>query len=310
MYKAGLPTPLSPMPGQTDDLAAVVVRRLEKPSRGSWGLLKTVVLGVPTFGLLPLFVWSSRFWDYVVDESGALTELAEWSKARGRNPAAVGPLLAAADDTRFRPMPWVQSLIILIFLVGLLATTLRAAAFDFSTLLACTYLHWQAPHHLLYMSRHDVEFVYRAWTIALGLGYVFQWLQVRSHAADVRHFISRFNPIAQAEMLPPVLEPFNGWVYFRPLWIVTAVLLASYGAWWGIPMVLAGMAQRRYTRLTGPHLRRELARRVKDIVALRQMGVGRPGLYAVATARRCGNVRCLAPLNANARFCARCGSRA
>jgi len=88
------------------------------------------------------------------------------------------------------------------------------------------------------------------------------------------------------------------------LWVLTAVVLARYGAWWGIPMVLAGMAQNRYTSVTGKRVRLELAKRVRDIVTLRQM----PDTMLRAISHRCANPRCKASLRPQARFCNRCGS--
>src|SRR5258708_30048128 len=93
---------ISPRPdgSSPDDLAAVVIRRLEGGSRyRAWGLFKTVLLGVPSFGLLPLFAWPVRFREHVAEESEAMKELAQWAKHRGREPAAVGPLFAAAEET-------------------------------------------------------------------------------------------------------------------------------------------------------------------------------------------------------------------
>ncbi|HET6252035.1 MAG TPA: hypothetical protein VFE47_30395 [Tepidisphaeraceae bacterium] len=304
------PFPISAAPSSAydDDLAAVVVRRLEKRSVGTWGLLKTILLGVPSFGLLPLLAWPLRFREYGADETLAMQELAQWAKLRGRQPAAVGPLLAAAEDTALSPLPFIFSLIVAALIVGVFAIQFMhmSAPTDglVSSLLSWTYSVDSRFTGSSPLSQR--EFVYRVWVIGLSIGYAVQWIHIRTHAADVKRFVERFGPIAEAEGLPGVKLPVRGHAYFRPIWILAAVILALYGAWWGIPMVLAGMAQKRYTRVTGKFIRNELAKRVKDVVMLRQM----PAMLTTATSGlpRCSNPRCLAVLRTNSRFCTRCGS--
>jgi hypothetical protein len=289
--------------GYGDDLAAVVVRRLEKRTwRGSWGLAKTLLLGVPSFGLIPLLAWPARFRDYVAEESQAMQELAQWAKMRGRQPAAVGPLMAAAEDTVASPLPLIAALVLSAMVIGVYVIQFAHVPFSLDQLIELTYSRDSRMSGASPLSPQ--EFVYRLWVIALSVGYGIQWLHVRAHAADMRRFVERFNPVVQAEMLPAVRMPMRGVACFRPLWILTAVVLAMYGAWWGIPMVLAGMAQKRYTSLTGRVVRHELAKRVRDVVALRQT----PAMYPPTTSRRCANPRCLASLRPHTHFCTRCGA--
>ena len=281
----------------------MVVRRLENPSPyKSWGLLKTVVLGVPSFGLLPLVMWPARFREYVLDESQAMQELAQWAKLRGRQPAAVGPLLSAAEETSSRPVTFIMSLILAALVVGLAAIQFTHTPFSWGHVLSWTYLN--ATWHPAAMC--GAKFIHRIWVIALSVGFAVQWLHVRAHISAVRQFVNRFNPVAAAEALPAIRFPDSGSVLGTVLWLFVAVALARFGAWWGIPMVLAGMAQRRYTRVSGNVVRGQLASRVRDIVTRRQP----PILIAPmpVMARRCGNPRCLAALRPVARFCSRCGS--
>ncbi|HWE92544.1 MAG TPA: hypothetical protein VG269_01100 [Tepidisphaeraceae bacterium] len=304
MVASGYPTSGAPAAGQ-DDLATVVVRRLERRRAAppSWGLVKTIVLGVPTFGLLPLLVWPFRFREYVTDEAEALQELAEWARARGRRPAAVGPLMAAAEDTSFKTLPLIISMLLAIFVVGAFFLQFtNFIPFTLDSLLGCTYYYTGAPPASPFGSR--IHLLYLAWCVALSLGYVLHWAQVRGHVADVTRFVARFNPVVEAEGLPPVRGRRLPVGIFRPLWVLAAIMLAVYGAWWGIPMVLAGMAQRRYTNVTGRAIRWELARRVKDMASMR----GEPIVAQAPPARRCGNPRCLATLPPAARFCTRCGT--
>jgi hypothetical protein len=287
-----------------DALAASAVRRLESPSdRGSWGLLKTVFLGVVSFGLIPLLAWSARFRDYARDDSEAIRDLAEWAKFRGRQPAAMRSLLAAAEETVPSPLPRVLAIVLAILIAGVFAIQFTHVPFSLDNLLDATYSHDFCPEQSSPFDRP--EFLYRVWVAGLSVGYAVQWLHVRMHGQNVKRFVSQFNPVITAENLPAVRVSTRGWVYFRPLWIMTAVILSMYHAWWSIPMVLAGMAQRRYTTLTAKRLRKELARRMRDVA----MTDRSPGFAAVAPPRRCGNPRCLAPLHPHARFCTRCGSK-
>jgi hypothetical protein len=287
-----------------DDLVASTVRRLEARSpEGSWGLLKTVLLGVPSFGLIPLLAWSGLFRDFANDDSDTARDLAEWAKLRGRRPAAIRSLEEAAKSTVPSPNPRMMAIVLSILIVGVVVIQFSYIPFSLKLLLSATYEHgWSRWRNSGPFERP--EFVHQIWVAGLCVGYGVQWLHVRMHANDMRRFVERFNPVLEAERLPNVDFMTRGWVYFRPLWIMTAVILAMYHAWWGIPMVLAGMAQRRYTTLTGKRVRRELARRMRDVA----MNDRTPAFVPVGAAMRCGNSRCRAMLKQRARFCSRCGS--
>jgi len=283
---------------QGDDLAGIVRRRLERPLPGSgtWGLLTTTILGTASFGLLPLIVWPTRFRQYVEAESRGFSELAEWARARGRRPAAVAPVMAAAEDLCFRPIPWLACVLLAIFVVSSFAIQVANATLSWSELLSCTYcfqLGHRTPFWALYL--------HRVWVGALGFGYFLHWLQVRTHLSDVKRFVDRINPIIVAEQLPPIPRPGNGLgLFFCPMWIIAAVMMTSYGAWWGIPMLMAAAAQRRYVRGVSPRLRREIINRLRDIEENRRM----PAMQV----EHCANERCLAPHPPLARYCKRCGA--
>lgn len=285
-----------------DELATVVERHLEQRSPWkSWGLLKTLLLGVPSFGLLPLLAWPAQFREYAAEESLALQDLARWVKFRGRQPEAVGPLLAAADETACGPLPLILSLILAALVVGVFTIQFTNVEFTLERLLACTYSRHDP--FSVFPWAHRRELLHRVWAVPLAIGFAVQWLHVRAHSLAVERFTGRFDEVSAAEGLPPIRFPMRGWTYFRPLWILMAVVLTRHGAWWAIPMVLAGMAQIRYTRVTSKRLRAELARRVREIVTLQQ----RPVPMMPVVARRCGNRLCMAPIRPQSRFCTRCG---
>ena len=273
-----------------DDLAALVVRRLEKRSAvGSWGLLKTVLLGVPSFGLIPLLGWSRRFRPYAMDDF----ESARSCRMGRVAPSSLGRIdsrIQAAEDTAPSPLPMVLSWVLAILIAGVFVMRYTHVPFSLESLIDSTYSHEYRSQESSPLSPE--EFLYRVWVAGLSIGFVVQWLNMRVHADNMKKFVSQLNPIFAAENLPPVRMSNQGWVYFRPLWIMMAVLLAMYGAWWAIPMALAGMAQRRYTTLTAKRLRKDLANRMRDVA----MTDRAPGFAVAAGPRRCGNSRCLAPL--------------
>ncbi len=291
-----LPTS-SPPPLAGDDLAGIVRRRLERPlpNSSAWGLFTTIILGTASFGLLPLIVWPTRFRQYVEEESRGFQEFAEWVRARGRRPAAAAPVLAAAEDLCFRPIPWLACVLLAIFVVASFAIQVANATLSWSELLSCTY-YFHLGHHTPFWTLY----LHRVWVGSLAFGYFLHWLQVRTHVSDVRRFVDRINPVITAELLPPLSKPSRSLSFFCPMWIVAAVMMISYGAWWSIPMLMAAAAQRRYVRAIGPTVRRDLITRLRDIEENRRM--------PAAQIQHCSNSRCLAPLPPLARYCKRCGS--
>ncbi len=200
------PSPITSLPTDPaygDDLAAVIVRRLEKrDDGGSWGVLKTALLGMVSFGLLPLLVWPWKFRNYVAEESLAMQELAQWIKWRGRHPAAIGPLMAAAQETRYSPFPLVAATLLTIIVAGLLSAPFTSAPFDLEALLRYTYsFSFDGSDFYVPPNAQTVHYV---WVIGLCVGFGVQWLHVMAHRADVRRFVKRFNKLAEAELLPPI----------------------------------------------------------------------------------------------------------
>jgi hypothetical protein len=84
--------------------------------------------------------------------------------------------------------------------------------------------------------------------------------------------------------------------------------MCSAGAYWGVPLMLAGAVQRRYISRTSARVRAEAADRVRTILLLR-----RPVMRVPPFARPtilCRTPNCRAPIPMLANFCARCGARA
>ena len=143
--------------------------------------------------------------------------------------------------------------------------------------------------------------LWEAWCIVLSTGYVLHWIQVRRHARAVRRFSGVFHA-ALPDGAPPVLMTARRGTGIWPLGIVAAVAFAHFGAWWGIPMLFAAGARRRYARQTGRALRGSIAARMDNVVTSFNHRLDRSAL-AFCPARGCG-----APLSLHARFCPRCGT--
>ncbi len=270
-----------------------------------WGTIKTSLLGAASFGILPLLLWPGRFRDRAGEEARQLNAVTEWVRSRGRAPAAIGPLRAAADDLRYRPLLWLLPLLMALFVIGVYVLDFNSSGYSWDRVLDTTYRrgHIAFARYWFHQpwSRWPVEQrMHLLWCAALSAGYLCHFAQVRSHNADVARFITRFNGVTAAHSLRPIPQPrIDGLI--NPIAIVSAIAFVHYGAWWGIPMLLAGAAEKRYTYSTSRITRSTLARR------MRQMEVNRgPGALAIA---RCEIARCQAPLPPRARFCPRCGTR-
>ena len=262
MNLSKLPTSV-PASFERDPLAGVVRRRLERrlPTLGAWGPVRTAFFGTLTFGLLPLIVWTTGFRRHVEQETEALGSLAEWARARGRRPAAVGPLMASAEDLRFRPLAWLVCLLILLFVIAAFAIRFAETSLTWAALLDCTYFSDTATS-----PTHDLRLM---WMAGLTFAYALHWVHVRAHDSDVRRFIKRLNPLITAEMLPPVGVPRR--TGFCLLWIVGAVMMGLYGVWWGIPVQPLDEYKRMNAHMNRlPQMREEIKRLQVEIEALKE----------------------------------------
>jgi hypothetical protein len=285
-----------------DHLAGGVLRSLSRSFRGhySWGVITTLVLGLGSLGVLPLLRWTRFFWQYVRLERQQLWHLAEWLRLQTAHPDA-DALPDQAETIRWRGVlaaaAWVWVGAVVLFF----ATRLWHDPFAVRMLFDST-LGARGGTAPLY--RQDLFF---AWTIGLSVAYALHWLQVQLHAGDVRRFVEKFNRVAAWEGVEPLARPRLG-VGAQPLWMFAAAGMVVAGAAWGLPLMLAGAAQRRYISRMSARVRAEAADRVRTILLLR-----RPVMRVPPFARPtilCRGERCRAPIPLLANFCARCGARA
>ena len=303
-------------PGQSDDLASAVLAGLSRPivRRAPWGILKTAVFSVLTFGLAPILSWPARLRNACLREQQQLWHLSEWLRLNSGRPDAL-PLRNSTSSLAYRHGLDIAGKLVLV--LGLLGAwgKLTVAAGPFP-------MRWSMP--LIFRSMYDrMHFVNgqmlftrwnvdpalvhfsMTWTGILTVIFFLHWLQLQLHVGDMRMYLIRFNAIATAHGLKPVAMPHTG-IGLRPLWIVAAIILWSLGVGWALPLMIAGAVQNRYIGKTSYIVRHELAQRMTQLVATQN-----PTAAVTAPMRLwscCTNPRCGALFPPTAKFCPRCGT--
>ena len=293
-------------PGETDHLAASVMKSLSRSFRNQFSIsaAQGLGLGLITFGLWPLLRLRRQFRDYVTFEKQQLWHASEWLRTRRASDAAAN-LTEHARQARYRHHAALSALVTLI-VAAVIAVMWISMPGDWT---------WPALMERTYRFRHlhralrtnDMLLGYVAWNAGLSLAYALQWLRVRLHVHDVARFVQQFNVVAAREGVRPVAppQPQSG---IRAGWVVSAIILWFGGAMWGVPMAVAAAQQRRYINGVSTPLRAELLDRIRTMVAQRRPPVALPSY--VLHDRRCGNPQCRAALRSGAEFCSRCGTRA
>jgi hypothetical protein len=306
-------TPGSPSfdpPDRPDQLAESVLASLSRPRWGyrsrPWGPIKTFILGALTGGLLPLLIWPRRLRNLMIVEQQQLWHLAEWLRLRTGKPEAT----ALRDESAaLGPAAAPSFLPLLLAILAVLALLHLTAAFNFNPDHFRRLLYtFPDPSWRSIRNRPYTDF-WRQWTLLISAGYLIHWLQVRHHARRLRQYVKQFNAITAAEGIGPVWAHRIG-IGFHPLWAILAIVGIWRGAFWAVPMALAGVAHARYVRITSRGIRGQLAGRVKTMLMRH-----RPALNLRPTPNSppplpCVNERCRSPLPPGSQFCPRCGTRA
>lgn len=289
-----------------DHLAGGVLRSLARPlaPRLAWGVFKTFTISLATFGVAPLLAWTKHLNDMIRYHRTQLWHLAEWTRLQTGHPDAAA-LAAAADAISTRRLLGVTVLLWAGLAAALVAAQVAGAESLLDPLIATTYRFDLTPPQQALASSTGVAFI--AWTLGLTSAYMLHWLRLQLHVADVRRFTEKFNRILEWEGVPPVASPRVG-PGVRPMWIAGAILLALINAIWGVPMMLAGAAQRRYITDIAAGNRAALAERVNLMLALRRPSVQRSRLE-IGPRQACREKLCRTELPPGASFCPRCGTR-
>lgn len=236
---------------------------------GPW---RTFLAALFTFGLWPLLRWP-RMWRQFIEvdrprqiSRAAAAKIGADDKQRRRIDRAVShmtlvPILNAA------PM-------VTLVLAVLLILTISGSEFAWSEIWELAY----HPEHLVQwpISQQMLAF-HSTWLTLLCVGYGCHWFVVRRYVFAVKDLD---RAIGQ-RTLP---RPSSGGPGAR--WVISAIPLCALGAWWAIPMVLAGSTQRRYSTVMAPAV------------------FERPSVV-----RFCRTTGCGARLIESARYCPRCGTQ-
>lgn len=276
-------------------------------SKVSWSVLKTLVLGLLTFGLAPILAWIKGFHAFAVAEQQQFLHLAQWLRSN-----SVHPLTQRfeAEAAKLQPRIGLTLLAGLAILGtgGLMAYIIHNSGYaPWDALLASTY-GFGKSHFLDARIRwfpHAAN-VFTIWFWGITLASVAHWSQVQLHAQDVKRLVARFSQIIESEGQYRVRADSLG-TTLRPLWLATGLVLFLAQAPWGLPLALAGAAQRRYITCTSRNTRGEVAQRLRTMLQRRRPDVAVP--VPVYLRERCVEVKCRAEMPRGVPFCPRCGTR-
>jgi len=298
-------------PPPPDYLAGAVLQGLARPIgyRLTWGVLKSLVLGGVSFGLLPLIAWTRNFRAFATAEQQQLLHLARWTRANSNHPLAL-QLERDAHDLRPRPLLGRLPLFIAAVTAAIILLLMQQVPFypEWDQLIAGTYGY----HHSHVLGHRVIPLInsreiFRTWVFGLSIAYLAHALQVHVRALDIKRFVARFSEIAQSEGINRVKATPLG-TTLRPLWIAGAVVFWLAGAPWGVLAMLAGAAQRRYITFTSRQTRSDLAQRLRTMLVRR-----RPSAAGLATPvylrERCVEPLCRAEILRGVNYCPRCGTR-
>jgi len=296
-----------------EPLAGALINALSRPlgMRQTWGVFKSLFLGLLTFGVAPLFSWIKGFYTFCAGEQQQFVHLAKWVSQNTDHPEARA---LEAHANKLRPLG------ILTFLsIAAMLATIGAIWYVIDSsgrppeyaVLAGTYGFgknelFDQPVWPFRSPFVDRQLVFGIWTCGLALAYGLHWLQVTLHAGAVKNFVARFSRIAEAEGVNRLqADPLGSTI--RPLWMLGALCLIIARAPWGLLMMLAGAAQRRYIITSGRNTRADVAQRLRAMIERRRPGVIAPS--PVYLRDRCIEPKCRAELPRGANFCRRCGTR-
>jgi hypothetical protein len=286
-------------PDAPDDLGGAVLRSLARslPEKASWGPVKTLFLGAISFGLLPLLILPRRLRWFETGQRGLLRYAQSWLSTKhgipddaGRNPGNVSSVEALAE---------------LAGVVGLalgLIAYFSHPAFSHLKIWSVTWgFHSFARAH---PGQAEAARLHFAWLAFLSVAYMIHFLAVNYELGELRRTVRDINALVSRGGLNPISRPQllgGAW----PLWIFGGLILSTTGALWGIPMMLAAAAQRRYINHTSRDARQGVARVVRDAMCRDRL---ESRVFVPRSLRpQCPNEKCAARIPPGARFCPSCG---
>lgn len=255
-----------------------------------WGAVRTLILSVVTFGLLPLLIWR-RQWARQLDAEQQFLQKAVGLMALPTDSKDVAALRHWATRSTEQ---WLASLVIglcVITIFWFLLLWQGHEGWNLDALLASTYLfEWRSATPFTW--RRDL---FTAWTVGLSLAYAAHWAALQWHVARLQKFTLQVNRALDAHAGAPVALPQIG-TGLTPRWIIGAVVMVLLGGYWGILAMMAAGAQRQYVRRAAPRWRHAMPS------AHGQMTRQAASLY-------CVNPHCRKTLSNDAQYCPRCGAK-
>lgn len=259
----------------------------------SWGVGTTLVAAVLSCGIAPIVAMLGWLRGVIRQHEQQFWHLGEWLRLQTGDPDAA-ELQKLAQQIQFRPALAAGTAIgLAVAIVGLLMH-FNSMPFDIRAVFAFAY---EFPRGLL--------------GILFSMGLIgasaCNWIHSSIHQQSVERCVRFFNTMAEEHGLEPI--PLAGPdLGLRPLWIGGGVLLTIAGAIWGVPVMVAGGAHRRYTIGTSVLIRSMLAERMRTILETRRPPIRVPA--PVVAARTCVRPNCRAPIHSAAGYCPRCGTKA
>lgn len=290
-------------PAAADQLGESVLRHLSRVywNQFSTSPIRSAIFGVLTLGLWPLLRLRRQFRDYIIFERQTMTYLAEWIRTRLGGDEATAFADSVKQIRYSRGIQLLQTFCVIAIIVVMTQFPIGGSWID-----QVRDQTWKVIHHGSVRSRPDQILIpFIAWNVGLAGAYLLHLVQIGRHERNMAVVLAKFAAIARREgvELPPTSIHCK-----RDLkWAFVGIILAAWGGFWAVPMVLAGAAQRRYVNATSPARRMQIATPLRQIHARH-----RPlpsDLNYTLHARRCENNICRATLPTNAKFCPRCGTR-
>lgn len=234
-------------PPHPDPLGEAIVSAFSRDLgyRLTWDWPIVLLLGLLTAGLVPLIVLTLRFRTYAKSEKFQLEHVTEWIELRG---TASRELTAAT--TRLREL-WPT-----LTAMGLALATLGFAVAVVHLLVTSLSLPSLISLFTIYRPAGLAPLYMLIWCGAFAC----HWLAVQRHAARVGNYVA-----AVRQKLGPI-EHSPAWVNAPMVWIIIGFVLLIAGCVWGLAMMLAAGAHRRYIKHTSAAIRAQIASRVQTLM--------------------------------------------
>ena len=232
-------------PLDPDPLGAALIKSLTRfIGRGlSWPAWLTFIVGLPTLGIVPLVWQTRRFLHHSAVERTQWRHVAEWVES------ATGRSMQRLLDVTEQQRPSIGYVVAI-------ALMLLAAAVSVGIVIAngslLTISGWFAR-------RQDATWGI-IFTAAMSIGYAVYYVLVCRGISRNRAIVEVFNDLAVDAIEPPADD-----LGFHGAWLGGAALFALLGLPWGVLMMLAGGAQRRYTTLASVRVRAAVVERLQQI---------------------------------------------